>query len=86
MSRLLETFRFKDEDDQEYEIWLEVFSRLLKIQTSQNASFYHFSLENLALLALVKVMRSPDRKNDNTSNINWYMFLVSPPRRSPENS
>ena len=88
MSRLLdrETFRFKDKDDQEYEIWLEVSSRLLKIQTSQKASFYHFSLENLALLTLVKVIRSPNRKNDKTSDINWYMYLVSPPGRSPENS
>ena len=29
--RLIETFRFEDEDDYEYEIWLEVFSHLLKI-------------------------------------------------------
>ena len=31
---ILETFRFKtfkDEDDYEYEIWLKVFSRILKI-------------------------------------------------------
>ena len=28
---ILETIRFQDEDDYEYEIWLEVFSRLLKI-------------------------------------------------------
>ena len=28
---LLETFRFKDENDYEYEIWLQVFSRILKI-------------------------------------------------------
>ena len=28
---VLETIRFQDEDDYEYEIWLEVFSRLLKI-------------------------------------------------------
>ena len=27
----IETFRFVDEDDYEYEIWLEVFSRILKI-------------------------------------------------------
>ena len=31
MRMVLETFRFEDEDDYEYEIWLEVFSRLLKI-------------------------------------------------------
>ena len=28
---ILETFRFKDENDYEYEIWLQVFSRILKI-------------------------------------------------------
>ena len=29
----LETFRFKDEDDYEYEIWLKVFLRILKLKT-----------------------------------------------------
>ena len=53
---LIETFRFKDEDDYEYEIWLQVY-------TPRKASFYHFSLEKLALLPLVKeVTPSPDRK------------------------
>ena len=28
---LVETFRFEDENDYEYEIWREVFSRILKI-------------------------------------------------------
>ena len=28
---IVETFRFEDEDDHEYKIWLEVFSRVLKI-------------------------------------------------------
>ena len=27
----LENFRFKDEDDYDYEIWLQVFSRILKL-------------------------------------------------------
>ena len=27
----IETFRFKDENDYEYKIWLKVFSRILKI-------------------------------------------------------
>ena len=31
MRVVLETFRFEDEDDYEYEIWLKVFSRILKI-------------------------------------------------------
>ena len=51
---IIQTFRFEDEDGYEYEISLEVFSRLPKIQTSWKASFYHFSLEKLALLSLVK--------------------------------
>ena len=46
----LETYRFKEEDDYEYKIWLYVFSRILKIWTPRKASFYHFSLEQLALL------------------------------------
>ena len=50
----LETYRFKEEDDYEYKIWLDVFSRILKIKTSRKASFYLFSLEKLALLPLVK--------------------------------
>ena len=59
----LETFRFEEENDYEYDILLEVSSRLLKIQTSQKASFYYFSLHKLALLSLVKeVTRSPNRK------------------------
>ena len=59
----LETFRFEDEDNYEYEICIKVFSRILKIQTSRKASFHHFSLAKLALLSLVKeVTRSPDRK------------------------
>ena len=31
VAAILETFRFRDEDDYEYEIWLKVFSRILKI-------------------------------------------------------
>ena len=50
MRMVLETFRFEDEDDYEYEIWLEVFSRMLKIYTPRKASFYHFLLEKLALV------------------------------------
>ena len=47
---ILETFRFKDKNDYKYEIWLQVLSDILKIQTIRKASFYHFSLEKLALL------------------------------------
>ena len=31
MRVVLETFRFEDKDDYEYEIWLKVFSRILKL-------------------------------------------------------
>ena len=41
---LVETLRFEDQDDYEYEIWLKVFSRILKIYTPRKALFYHFSL------------------------------------------
>ena len=40
----------------------KVFSCILKIQTSQKASFYHISLQKLALLSLVEVTHFPDRK------------------------
>ena len=58
---IIESFRF--EEDYEYEIWLKGFSRILKLQTPRKASFYHFSLEKLALLPLVKeVTAFSDRK------------------------
>ena len=60
-ARISKNFRFKDEDDYEYEIWLKRF--LAYSQNIDKASFYHFSLEKLALLSLVKeVTPSPDRK------------------------
>ena len=59
--------------------------RLLKIWTSQKASFYHYSLEKLALLSLVKeaVSRSPDSK---MIKLLTFDILFSPPRHSRENS
>ena len=63
MRIVLGTFRFENEDDYDYEIWLKVFSHIFKINTPRKASCYHFSLEKLASLSLVKeVTRSPDRK------------------------
>ena len=62
-ARISENFRFKDEDDYEYEISLKVFWRIPKIKTSRKTSFYHFSREKLAMLPLVKeVTPSPNRK------------------------
>ena len=69
-----------DEDDYEFEIWLKVFSRILKIKTPRKASFYHFSLAKLALLPLVKeVTPSPDRK---MIKLLTFDILFSPLRHS----
>ena len=58
-----ETFRVEDENDYEYEIWFEVFSRIVKKQTPRNSSLYFFSPEKIALLSLLKeVDPSPDCK------------------------
>ena len=66
----IETLRFEDEDDYEYEISFEVFWRFLKIQTFQKASLYHFLLEKSALLSLVKEVYALARsQNDKTSSI-----------------
>ena len=63
VDRIVDSFRFKDGDDYEYDIWLTVFSRIIKIQNPPKAWFYHFSQKKLALLPLVKeVAPSPDRK------------------------
>ena len=62
LKKWIESFRFEDDDGYDYEICLKV-SRILKIYTPRRASFHHLSLENLALLPLVKgVKPSPDRK------------------------
>ena len=39
VQKQLQSFRFKDENSYEYQILLQVFSRLLKIQTPRKASF-----------------------------------------------
>ena len=38
----IETFRFEDEDDDKYEIWLAVFSGLLKISLPGKLHFTIF--------------------------------------------
>ena len=59
----IETFMFEDENDYEYEIWFQVFSRIINKQTPRNSSLYFFSPEKLALLSLLKeVEPSPDCK------------------------
>ena len=74
---ILETFRLKDKNDYKYEIWLQVLSHILKIQTIRKASFYHFSLEKLALLPLVKeVTLSPDCKMINLLTFDNLFLLL----------
>ena len=81
---LLEAFWLEAEDNYGYGIWLDVFSRLLKIWTSRKALFHHFSLEELALLSLLKeVIRFPDRK---MIKLLTFDSLFPPLRSSRENS
>ena len=73
----LESFRFQDEDDWEYKIWLEVFSRIPKTPTFENASFYRISPKKLALLSFSEGGYTLSRsQNDKTTNI-WYLVFAS---------
>ena len=42
LTLVVEIFRFLDENDYEYEIWLKVFSRILKLYTARKASLHFF--------------------------------------------
>ena len=69
---LRKTFRFEAEDD------FKFFSHLLKLYTSHKASFYHVSLEKLALLSLVKEVytRSPYLKMIKLLTFDrWSLFI-----------
>ena len=58
-----ETFKFNDEKDWEYEIWLKGFSRILKQQTLRKLHCTFESKEKLSLLFLLKEVKpSTDRK------------------------
>ena len=66
----IEIFRFKDKNEDK--IGFKVFLHILNKYTPQNASFYFFSPEKLALLPLLEEIKpSPDDKNinDKTSYI-----------------
>ena len=54
---LIETFRFEDENDYEYEIELKVFPGILKKWTPRRALLYFFSLETIVLLSILKEMK-----------------------------
>ena len=59
---ILNTFRFEDENDYQYEIWLKGFSRILKKDIPRNALLYFFT-RNLTLLSLLEEVKpSPGRK------------------------
>ena len=56
-----ENFRFEDEN--EYEIKLKIFARVLKKKTPRKASFYFFSPKKLVRLFILKEVKpSPDSK------------------------
>ena len=61
----LESFRFKDEDDYEYKIYMQLkaFSRTLEKYSTRKASLYYFSPEKFVRLFLLeRVLPFPDRK------------------------
>ena len=43
INMILNTFRFEDENDYQYEIWLKGFSRILKKEIPRNALLYFFT-------------------------------------------
>ena len=49
----IESFRFDDENDHEYEISFKVFSRIVKKYTPRNSSLYLFLPDKLTLLTLL---------------------------------
>ena len=76
--KLIETFRFVDEDDYEHERVPSTRFDLKVFRLSSKCTiFYHFSLEKLALLSLVKEVTRSQLPID---------ILFSPLRHSRENS
>ena len=50
----IDSFRFEDENDYEYEIQLKVFSRIVEKYSTRKASLYNFSPEKLVRLFLLE--------------------------------
>ena len=75
---IMESFRFGDENDYEYEMWLKVLlAYSLKIDTLESF-IVHFSPEKLPLLSLLKEVKpSTGRK---TSNIWWHVSATTLPK------
>ena len=60
---LLESFRFEDENDYDYEIWLNVLSRILKKCTLQKATLsFWFTIKVSTVIFIKEIKPSPDRK------------------------
>ena len=68
-NKKIETFRFWDENNYEYQIWLKVFSRILKSWTPRKASLHFFSTKKISTVIFNKrALAISRRQNDKTSN------------------
>ena len=63
----VETFRSEDEDDYEYEIWLEVLRVFSKYRLPESfiLTFFTREVSNVTLSLVKEVTRSPDAKTCN---------------------
>ena len=64
----IETFRFEDEDDYKYEIWLEVFSGLLKISLPGKLHFTIFTRKVSIVIFSEGDYALSRKQNDKTCN------------------
>ena len=70
MRMVLETFRFEDEDDYVYEIWLKVFSHILKNIDSPESFILPFFTRKVSTVILSEWGYALSRsQNDKTFNI-----------------
>ena len=66
----IETFMFEDENDYEYEIWFQVFSRIINKQTPRNSSLYFFFTRKVSTVIVIEGGWALSRlQNAKTSNI-----------------
>ena len=70
MALLIETFRLKDEDNYEQEIWIKVDSRILKIIDSLESFILLFFTRKVSIVTFSEGGYTLSRsQNDKTSNI-----------------
>ena len=65
----IETFKFEDQDDYEYEIGLKVFSRILKIDSPESFILPFFTRKVSAVIFSEGDDAPFGSQNDKTSNI-----------------